>query len=83
MPSFQESLIIEGNLFNVVSWTSGVVGDPWKLHYFINGIKHLSLSLKVESQHVLLPTNEVAMANRMAKEGHMLGMSIVFFIVVF
>lgn len=51
--SFQEPLIIEGNLSNVISLTSGVVRGPWKFHLYLKEIKSLFSSIEAVYCHVL------------------------------
>lgn len=56
--SFQGSLIVESDSFNMVSWMNH--SKPWKLQFCFNEIKTLVSSLSVEFSHVLRSANVFA-----------------------
>ena len=64
--SFQVSLIIESDSFNVVSWAKAFKG-LWKMEFYFNEIRALSYSIQVSFIRVGRTTN--SFVDSLAKEG--------------
>lgn len=57
---FQDSLVVESNSLNMISWISPSTATPWRLQFYFSEIKYLSSLIQVEFKHVERLANSYA-----------------------
>ena len=50
--SFRQTLIVESDSLNLISWVSNETKGSWRFYFYLNEIKCLSLELDVEFRHI-------------------------------
>lgn len=64
--SYQQSLVVESESFNAISWVKSSRG-PWKMQFYFNETHYLASSFQILFQHVSRSAN--GMGDFFAKQG--------------